>query len=247
MYFFGLFVTFAGNVIAHQLLACPAQPKPPATMQKMRSTYMFPSPDHPVSFPRSPVSLPRSRPASYQIIHLLNGSVHLCSQFNGLLHRHVSSIYQFVHAHTLFTHLCHVGSSPGPGDILSIRRHSCTHIPFSHTCATWAPLQVLAIYSAAKGIRARTYPFHTLVPRGLLSRSWRAWPLSAALHSTRLPLSAPTQVVTTSSTEVPAAGGGNSTAPAPWLKAGTSSLGASVPRTLHCAMPSHRSFNMSLT
>ena len=173
MYFFGLFVTFAGNVIAHQLLACPAQPKPPATMQKMRSTYMFPSPDHPVSFPRSPVSLPRSRPASYQIIHLLNGSVHLCSQFNGLLHRHVSSIYQFVHAHTLFTHLCHVGSSPGPGDILSIRRHSCTHIPFSHTCATWAPLQVLAIYSAAKGIRARTYPFHTLVPRGLLSRSWR--------------------------------------------------------------------------
>jgi len=153
----------------------------------------------------------------------------------------------FVHAHTLFTHLCHLGSSPGPGDILSSQRHSCTHIPFSHTCATWAPLQVLAIYSAAKGIRARTYPFHTLVPRGLLSRSWRAWPLSAALHSTRLPLSAPTQVVTTSSTEVPAAGGGNSTAPAPWLKAGTSSLGASVPRTLHCAMPSHRSFNMSLT
>ena len=144
MYFFGLFVTFAGNVIAHQLLACPAQPKPPATMQKMRSTYMFPSPDHPVSFPRSPVSLPRSRPASYQIIHLLNGSVHLCSQFNGLLHRHVSSIYQFVHAHTLFTHLCHVGSSPGPGDILSSQRHSCTHIPFPHTCATRAPLQVLA-------------------------------------------------------------------------------------------------------
>jgi len=51
--------------------------------------------------------------------------------------------------------------------------NSCTHIPFSHTCATWAPLQVLAIYSASEGIRARTYPFHTLVPLGLLSRSWR--------------------------------------------------------------------------